>query len=566
MMGAEGERERLGALDKTIDPKHYFRLIWRRKGLVVLCAVTSLCATFIALSFVPKEYESKVTLMIENSQMLSHDLQNVTGGLIQNPVGYGVDEERASKLIGRILSRPFLERVIRMLKMNEDPAIRAQAEEERKKHPEVSVDEMAVRILSKNLQSRLRFVETGPGVYQVIVSDYSAENAQTIAKWISELFLDISNQSAIERLKTAHDFGTEQLKIYEAQLQQSEEALRSYKESQIQVSLVSNIVRSDNIVLAEALNQRIEDDVAAARIRLMSYSTALLGMGITTDQNAVLQDPKVAGLAGNLSSALRSALADRMTGPAGSEVGEWPPPGSYRTVRSDLLQQIETVAAEHYPAAGADVLGTVARFVFSKIDLDSQVSAAGTLASAISAFKRQAEALPGGEIELNRLEQEVDTNRKLLQSFQSQLVASDISQAVEITKLGLQIEIIDPASLPLTPSRPDQKKILLASLLLGPLLGIGVAFLGETMDMTLRNLHDFRRVVPEPVLGTTPLLSRLTFHQSRARRYWIPATLVGLIVLTGAFYAVRTSLVRKLVTSGQPVQMVNPEKVPNENH
>ena len=67
-------------MDKPIDLRQYWRMIWRRLGLVLLCTITTLCAAFVTLFFVPKEYESQVTLMIEDSQLLSADLERVIGG------------------------------------------------------------------------------------------------------------------------------------------------------------------------------------------------------------------------------------------------------------------------------------------------------------------------------------------------------------------------------------------------------------------------------------------------------------------------------------------------------
>jgi uncharacterized protein involved in exopolysaccharide biosynthesis len=553
------------SLDRTIDLKRYFQRLARRRGIIVLCTLTTLCATAIALTYVPKEYESTVTLMIEDRQLLSNELEKLMGGIAQQQGAYGADEERMSKLMGRIQSRPFLERVIRILKMQEDPAVRARADEMRKSHREVDTDEMAVRMLVGNLQSRIRFSRSGKGVYKVTVADYSPQNAQLLAKWMSELFVDVSNRSAIDRLKTAHDFGTEQLSIYEQQLSRSEETLEQYKKSLIERSLTQSVVRTENLGSADALLRRIEDEAAAARVRINANARTLADRGLSTDEVAVNEDPEVRDLASSLAAALQTDLRDRLTRGAG-DVGDLASGSSYGMLRRDLLGKIETVAARSRAAATSKDLSVIARSVFSRCDLEAQLAAGAMLRSAITDFRRQVESTPKREIELTRLENEVETNRKLLQSFQAQLVASDVSQAVELTKLGLQIEILDPASLPLAPSRPNRTKILLASIFLGPLLGVGLAFLSETLDPTLRSLEEFARIFPEPILGTTPLLTRLTtFRRPWIRRHWVPATLGGVIVLTLAILAVRSTVVHDLLVKSAPVRMVNPEQGIDEN-
>ena len=158
------------------------------------------------------------------------------------------------------------------------------------------------------------------------------------------------------------------------------------------------------------------------------------------------------------------------------------------------------------------------------------------------------------------LQKNVAEHRELLESFRAQMVASDISRAVESTKLGMQIEILDPAQLPLTPSHPNKSKILMAALLMGPLLGVALAFISETTDSTLRSLDDFREIITEPILATTPLLRSMKPRQQGLRRYWVPAALTGVLLLTIAFFVARTTVLSDLDTFGRPLQVVDPEK------
>lgn len=546
-------------VDRTIDLKHYGRLLSRRRGVILLCAVATLCATLIALAFIPNQYESDVTLMIEDDRLVSDELQKLMGGMMRTPTTYGAEEERMTKLVNRIRSRPFLERVVRSLKMDQDPLVQKRAAEECRKRPGVSPDEMAVRILVQNLESRIAFARVGPGVYKVIVADLKPENAQLLATWITGLFVDTSSRDALDRIRAAHDFGKEQLKIYEDQLQRSEDALERYKQSAITRTLQPHMVRYENLAIAEGLARRVSDEAALARVRLKPYSAALAVHGYGSEQPALLADPELVDLEGSLTVALQNEMRNRLAGTP-TEIGEWPPPGAYSTLRQGLLRQIETVTARHYPTASSAARDALARYAFAKIDLDAQLRASESLGNAIATSRRQAEATPGGEIELDRLTEEVETNRRLLQSFQAQLVASDVSQAVEQTKLGMKIDILSPAPLPLKPSRPNRPKTLLAALLLGPLIGAGIAFVSEVTDPVLRTTSDFARVVPEPILGTTPLLTKLRTRQSWWRRHWIPVAIAAVVLLTGAAFLARGSLLHKLAATSVPIQMTDPKE------
>lgn len=552
----------VSSLDKTIDIQQFLRVLWRRKGIVFLCTLSALCATLVGLAFVPEQYDSNAVLLIGERKPLVRELEAVMGGSTQRTTVRAATKDRMSKLVSRIRSQPFLERVVRLLKMNQDPVIREQARKSLVKHPELTEDEMTARILVKNLQSRIHFGSEGPEVYRVTVSDFSAENAQILAKWITELFVDVTIQNAVEYMKTVHEFGSSQLRVYEEQLRLSEDALERYKESRIEQSLAQSLVNTGNIAIAEAMYQRVSDGATSARVRINPLAGDLRDSGLDREQSTLLADPEIRSLSIDLTAALRDELTDRL---ASSTQGIWPPQGTYGVFRRGLFGEIERTAEKYYPEANGDAINAVTRFVFSKVDLEAHSEAAGFLTRSIRAFKRQAKSQPGGEIEVARLAYEVETNRQLLHSFQAQLVATDVSQAVEMTDLGLQIEILDPAQLPLSPSRPNRQRIILASLLLGPLLGAGFAFLSEMMDPTLRSLQDFAKIVPEPLLGTTPLMDRIVSRRRWIHRYWIPATATGMVILTAAFFGLQANLMQQLATKGHPVEMVSPEEAIDAN-
>ncbi len=550
-------------LDKTIDIRHYVSIVWRRKWIILLCLVTTLCATVIAMTFMPSEYESTVTITMEESRALSRDLEALMGGVMQTATHRGINEERLAKLAGRVRSRPFLERVIRLLNMHNDPLIRERAAALAAEYPNVDTEEMAIRLLVKNLESRIRFGSAGTGIYRIIVADYSAQNAQILAQWISQIFADISSQETLERIQEARDFGTEQLRIYEERLRRSEQRLEAYRQSMIEQSLTQSAVRGENLVQAEALLRKIEDEVALAEKRIDPYLRSLVNQGISIQQVPMFQDAQIRTLARNLTTSMRNEVLDRLAGQTPATT-DWPPV-EYGTQRRDLLRQIERATSRQYPEAGPDLVSALTRYTFSRLDWEAQQETANMLSSAIAAFRQRIESSPGGEIQLTRLENEVENNRRLLQSFEAQMVASDLSTAVNMMKLGLNIEILDPAQVPLEPSRPNRPKILMASLALGGLLGLGFAFVGETLDPVLRSLDDFKRVAPEPILGTTPLMGQLISHRSWLRRHWVWLVLVLVLGLTGAFFLIRSNILRDIAVKGVPIQIEQPAGMYNEN-
>jgi len=547
----------MDATDKPLDLHHYRRMLWRRRGIVLICMIGVVCATLITLVFVHPQYESGVTLLIEERQPLTSQLEQVLGGTRNMGSSREEEEERLTRMIGRIRSRPFLERVIKILKLNEDPQIRAEARKERGSHPELTQEELEIRLVAGNLQRRISFGTVGPGLYRIIVVDLDPQNAQLLAKWISELFVDVTTQKELEQIRTARRFGEEQLRVYEEQLRRSEEALERYQGSMIAQNLSVNVVRDGNLVAAEALRGRLGDDAVTAQARVMPLSRAAEAAGMPAQDVRLRDDPQVHQAGKRISSALSSA-AQSILSAERPDLKEWPPKGELDVARRDLYRAIEARAGTLYPGAAPDAIRSMSNYVFAQADAAAIGDAADWIDRNITSFKRHAATGPTDELEIERLEAEVKKNRELLQGFQAQAVASDVSQAVETTNMGLRMEIIDPAQVPLEASRPNRRRIIMASLLLGPLVGVGFAFLGELLDPTLRTLDDIRRVAPEPVYGVMPRFSTLTTHNRGLRRYWIPATAAGIVLLTALLFVARVTVLRDTAMIGTPMHIVDP--------
>ena len=546
------------SLDNNIDLRHYGRLIWRRKWIVVLAWVSTVCAALIGLNLLPRQYQSSATLLVQERRPMVRAVERMMDTRVRNQ-GRQAEEERMTQIVGYIQSRPFLERVVKILKMNEDPRVLEEAKARQANYPDQSVDEIAARILVANLQSRIQIGALGPGLYKFIVRDYDPHNAQLLAKWISELFIDMTMKKELDQIRAARNFGVEQLRVYQEQLRRSEDALERYQASLIQADLEPKLVRASNLNEAEALYSRLHDDAHTAQARLGAFTRAALDTGLPLDDPRLRNDPEVLARKKEFQAALDRVVHEELLG-SGGPMGVSNARAALATARTRLYQALETRTRDLFPEAGQDSVRALATYVFADMDAVAQAATASRLKGSIDALKRTARSTPASSLELTRLQNEVKRNRELLESFQAQLTASDLSQALETTDLGLRIEIVDPAQFPLEPSWPNKKKVLVLAILLGPLLGVGFAMLSEMLDPTLRTLEDIQRVAPEPVYATLPLVNDVIARPAGFRRYWVPVTLAGVVLVTVAFFVARATILPNLGFRGNPVQTVEPEE------
>ncbi len=160
------------------------------------------------------------------------------------------------------------------------------------------------------------------------------------------------------------------------------------------------------------------------------------------------------------------------------------------------------------------------------------------------------------------LQREVDTNRQLYDSVLQRVKEMGISTAVRVSN----VSIIDKAEPPLSPSSPRRAQGLLMAVMVGLAGGLGLAFLLEYLDDTLKNPQEAERYLNLPSLGIVPRF-RESGHGalenvrgprprliSRAGAEYPALSGAGLSVMGEAYRALRTTLV--LARAAGPPQAV----------
>jgi len=80
------------------------------------------------------------------------------------------------------------------------------------------------------------------------------------------------------------------------------------------------------------------------------------------------------------------------------------------------------------------------------------------------------------------------------------------------------ISVVDPAEVPETPFSPDKKQNLILALLFGLFGGVGLCFLLEYLDNTVKGPEEVEKLTGLPSLGVIPFLEQEDSH-GRGRRY-----------------------------------------------
>jgi polysaccharide biosynthesis transport protein len=154
-------------------------------------------------------------------------------------------------------------------------------------------------------------------------------------------------------------------------------------------------------------------------------------------------------------------------------------------------------------------------------------------------FRDRLAATSGIEARYAELMNESKEAREKYQVQQSKHDLSEQNGELLQRKAGENLDVLDPASLPTQPAKPNRWMIVGAGTGIGFALGLVLAGLKETKDTSLKNLKDVRAYTNLPVLSSIPLLEN-TMLVRRKRRLaylaWSTAVIVGMLAISGSLY------------------------------
>jgi uncharacterized protein involved in exopolysaccharide biosynthesis len=149
------------------------------------------------------------------------------------------------------------------------------------------------------------------------------------------------------------------------------------------------------------------------------------------------------------------------------------------------------------------------------------------------------DATPLGEKEYMELIRDRELVRQRVDDLNKKQSVSRIATDLESRQQGENLELLDPASLPMKPSQPQRPLIIGVGAAIGIFLGLFLAGAREVKDTSLKNLKDVRAYTQLNILGSIPLLENDLVVRRRRRLGWLAwstATIVGIMIMSGSMY------------------------------
>jgi len=125
------------------------------------------------------------------------------------------------------------------------------------------------------------------------------------------------------------------------------------------------------------------------------------------------------------------------------------------------------------------------------------------LLSNVRDYQQQLKDLDVRALELGRLEREVDRNREAYAKYAIKQEEARISAALDRSKI-LNLSIVETAQIPYEPVAPRKAVVIMLAGVLGLITGLGVAFMRERFDPTVKTPWEVEVYAGLPVLAALP--------------------------------------------------------------
>jgi capsular exopolysaccharide synthesis family protein len=472
------------------------RELWRYKWFVPAVAIVVTAVVAYVTMRKPRVYEATATLEYDPhpSQPLGRSIDDSS-----SRYGYWNNYEFYETQNFLLKSRAVAERVVRELSLHLDPAFNGVSKQDAPTFKGVPIEAAA-----QGLAGRIRVAQIpDTRIVRVSVQDGDPERAQLLANAIAEAYIEKSLQDRLGSSSAALEWLGNQLTSLKSELESSELALYRFREEN--ESLSASLQKREELIGSQlqaytATLTQLQTDKVAAQARL-SVLRGLVSASADRSQLAAVAPED--GTIQKLASARREAEADfaRLSvtyGPSHPAVRE------ATVVLETITKQLESHVA------------TIVDGVEAELARLAQTEAG--IQRALDAVNQQGLELSLREIEYSRLERERTTKAELYALVMDKTAETDLTRALRVTNA----RVVERALKPMFAVSPKVRTAVTLGLMLGLLLGLGVAFIASQLDNKVRGASDLEER-GLTVLGIIPefdgsAAAELPYGRRRRRR------------------------------------------------
>ncbi|MDH5259046.1 MAG: polysaccharide biosynthesis tyrosine autokinase, partial [Gammaproteobacteria bacterium] len=314
---------------------------------------------------------------------------------------------------------------------------------------------------------------------------YDAELAATVANALANAYIESHLEARLEMTEVATVWLTRQMDSLKTKVNKAERRLQDFREREDLINLEG--VRT---LSTKEMQEIISNLVGVRERRSQAENLYNQVSAIKGDENKSFESiPDI--LNHKLMQGLKAseATAERKIAEFAKRYGPKHPnmitaETELNAVRDNIKKQILSIVA------GIENEYNIA------------VKNENSLSRAMEKTKKDIQLINRKEFQLRELEREVDTNRKLYETFFTRFQEANATSDLQT----VNARIMDKAVTPRSAAKPKKKLTLVLTFVVSLMLGVFLAFLLEFLDNTFKNAADVIDKLDKPMLGVLPLV------------------------------------------------------------
>lgn|GEM_PF-192039 len=475
MNNLEREPAVLGEEMIEIDLREYFDIIWKRRKIIISLLLIAMISSYIISGFMTRIYETSTLVMVkEDSGMESLFSEQM--------MPFGSQENKVATYTQILKSRTLVNQVIKELNLRNK--------------------ETGELIEPKSLRQRIT-VSGGSDseliTINVIYSD--PERAKNIANTLVAKFKEMNQRMNRSDLSGAAKFISEQLVTVKNKLSKLENQLLKYKEehgvvlpkAQGEATLEQLTKLETAKAKAEVAYNQAQASLKEVKTNLNQQDRSIIATKMIT-KNPLIQEYQKQLF----------ALEIELTGLLESYTTKNPQVVAVKKKIDEVRQRLEKAVEEVissktksmnpiYQSLKENIITLQTKMIASQVQIQ-------TYQEQIKKMKKELDSLPEKELALARLQRESKVAENIYTMLMEKKEEIQIQEAMKTS----DIAVIDPAIVNEEPIKPKTKLNVVIASFLAIFISIGIIFVMEYLDTTVKEEEDIERLTGLPVLGVIP--------------------------------------------------------------
>jgi capsular exopolysaccharide synthesis family protein len=447
--------------DRDLDLVYYLDLLWRGRWLIIATSLVALGLGIFSGYLQVPQYRATALLQIEPP---TPTFLSVTDALVSGR-NYWQDVDFFNTQYQILKSKSLGNKVVARLKLDDRPPFKGMAEP-----GPILMGHVAIEPIE---QTRL---------VQVHVTHEVPEEARLWADTLADVYIEQSLTSRVESAKRAYDWLQERLSATQQNMRDAQNKLyKSYQSQDL-------FVPEGSVSAVTASITKLNEDFIAAQSRRIALEAALNQIDDMQKQGVSLDAvPQIAS--DSMILALSAQIAN-----LGLELTRLRE--KYKEAHPEI-QKVQAQIEQEKKAREARVSQVIEGL---KTEFGQIQKREHELKAAIDTQKAQAATQSRKATELETLKKEADSAKNLYEVLLQKLNETDIAASIRNNNVSL----VERASLPTRPVRPNRPRIAGMALLMGLLAGMCLVFGRDYFDNTLKGPEDVERYLHMDLLAAVP--------------------------------------------------------------